>query len=296
MRKAPVAGQITQIAPGVRRCLAPNASAMTYWGTNTYILGQSAVTLVDPGPDDPAHLAALLAGLGNEQVAQILVTHAHLDHSPGARRLGADLGVPVLAYGDADAGRSARVQGLDVGGGEGVDQGFRPDICVPHGGVIDTTAGPVTALWTPGHFGNHLCFALPDGIVLTGDLVMGWSTSLVSPPDGDLTDFMASLDLLAGRIQDRLYLPGHGEVVEPPLPRVAALRAHRQMRHSQILTALGTAPGTAADLATRIYTDLAPGLLPAAARNVLAHLIDMAAKNHAQPQGPLTAEAVFQLS
>ncbi len=295
--KAPVAGVMEQVAQGVRRCLAPNPLPMTYWGTNSYVLGQGQVCVVDPGPDDPSHIEALLDGLEpGETVVQILVTHAHIDHSPGARLLSARTGAPVLAYGNALAGRSARMAGLSLGGGEGVDTGFAPDICLANGEVIQTSAGEVTALWTPGHFGNHLCFALPDGVVLTGDLVMGWASSLVSPPDGDLTDFMASLDLLLGRSEDQLYLPGHGECVTSPLARVAELRAHRRMRHDQILGALSQAPGTAEQLAARIYTDIDPALLPAAARNVLAHLIDMNAQNLATPAGQLSAEAVFHFS
>ena len=291
--KAPVAGVLEQIAPGVRRCLAPNPSPMTYWGTNTYILGRGEVTIVDPGPADPTHIATLLAALGEgEVVTQILVTHAHLDHSPGASLIDA----PVLAFGDAASGRSPRMDGIDVGGGEGVDIDFRPDTCLSDGAKLETSIGAVTALWTPGHFGNHLSFALPNGIVLTGDLVMGWASSLVSPPDGDLTDFMASLDLLAARTGDHLYLPGHGAPISAPHIRVSELRAHRMMRHAQILDALALAPGTATTLAARIYTEIDPALLPAAARNVLAHLIDMAEKSEVSFEGDLAATTHFHLS
>lgn len=295
--KAPVAGQVAQIAPDMRRLVAPNPSPMTYWGTNTYLLGKGEVCVVDPGPADPTHIEALLTGLApSETITQILVTHAHLDHSPGAALLAARTGAPIWAFGDAFAGRSPRMEGLEVGGGEGVDAAFRPDFTLAHDDVLDTSLGPVRALWTPGHFGNHLCFALPGGTMLTGDLVMGWASSLVSPPDGDLTDFMASLDLLASRPEDRLYLPGHGAPITEPLARVSELRAHREMRNTQILDALSHAPGTAHSLAARIYTDIDPKLLPAAARNVLAHLIDMRSKNLTKTQGPLSASANFHLS
>lgn len=290
--KAPTAARVEQIAPGVRRCLAPNPSPMTYWGTNTYVLGRGEVAIVDPGPADPEYIAALLAGLApGEKVAQILVTHAHLDHSAATRLIDA----PVLAFGDATAGRSARMNGVAIGGGEGVDTAFRPDRCLADGATIETSMGEITALWTPGHFGNHLSFAIPQGIVLTGDLVMGWASSLVSPPDGDLTDFMASLDLLGARMGDNLYLPGHGAPITTPQARIIELRAHREMRHEQILAALRQAPGNASQLAARIYTETDPNLLPAAARNVLAHLIDMAAKSQIAFDGDLSAATHFHL-
>jgi glyoxylase-like metal-dependent hydrolase (beta-lactamase superfamily II) len=203
----------------------------------------------------------------------------------------------VLAFGDHAAGRSPRMETLaragTLSGGEGVDAAFRPETTLAHGARISGDDWELEALWTPGHFGNHLSFAAPDRDVLfCGDLVMGWSTSLVSPPDGDLSAFMASLALLATRPEAR-FLPGHGDPIADPRARLAELAAHRRMRSAQIQAALEAAPGSAAALAARIYTDIPAALLPAAARNVLAHLIDMVSKNEACHVGPLTAETVF---
>lgn len=293
-RPAPLA----QLAPGLRRVLANNPSPMTYWGTNSYIVGTGAVAVVDPGPADPAQIAAILTALGpGETVSHIFVTHAHLDHSPGAALLAARTGAPVLAYGDAQAGRSAEMAALaaqgGLAGGEGVDASFTPDQMLDDGEVVRHGDWQLEALWTPGHFGNHLSFALPEGQgLLCGDLVMGWASSLVSPPDGDLAAFMASLARLAAR-RDAVYYPGHGEPITAPAERVAELKAHREMRGRQIAEALRDAPGTAAELAARIYTETPAALLPAAARNVLAHLIEMASKNEAHHKGALRADSVF---
>jgi len=294
--KAPKAGEPVEIAPGLRRILAPNPSPMTYWGTNTYLLGKNEVTIVDPGPENAQHLDAIVKACGGcENIIQILVTHAHRDHSPGAGVLSRATGAPVLAFGDAQAGRNEVRALLDIGGGEGVDTGFQPDRTLIDAEVIDSEIGAVTALWTPGHFGNHMCFALPDGILFTGDLVMGWATSLVSPPDGDLGAFLRSLDRLAARTEDRLYLPGHGAPMTTPHARLAELRDHRLMRHSQIRTALLDEPGTATELAHRIYTEIDRDLLPAAARNVLAHLLEMASQNEATPEGVLSFSTRFRI-
>ncbi len=273
---------------------------MTYWGTNTYLLGRQHIAVIDPGPADPGHLNRICAAVpAGGAIRHILVTHAHKDHSAGAAALAQRVGAPVLAFGDAGTGRSPRMAALaeagGLEGGEGVDADFRPDRTLMDDAVLETPDWRLRALWTPGHMGNHLCFAeAATGTVFTGDLVMGWATSLVSPPDGDLGAFWASLARLAARKADRLYLPGHGEAVADPLARVAALDAHRRMRHAQIRAALQAAPDTAPGLAARLYDDVDPRLLPAAARNVLAHLLEMVAQNEAAPEGPLRADAVFR--
>ena len=272
---APVPGQSLQIEPGVRLVLAPNPSPMTERGTNSWLLGRGAVTVLDPGPADPAHLQALLQALEpGERVARILVSHAHLDHSPLARPLAATTGAPVLAFGDARAGRSARMAGLSgLGGGEGVDAGFMPDETLPDGAVLTLEGDALTALHTPGHFGNHLCFLWGERL-FSGDMVMGWAPSLVSPPDGDLTDFMESLDRLEALGPLRLF-PGHGAPVMDGLSRIRALRAHRLSREAAILTALPAAGARLDALVAQVYADIPPQMHPAAARNLLAHLIDL---------------------
>lgn len=290
---------VVMLEPGLRRLTAPNPSPMTAQGTNTYLLGEGEVAVIDPGPAIPGHLAAILAALGpGERIGAILVTHSHRDHSPLARRLADETGAPVLAAGPSDWGRSATMAALaaagNLGGGEGVDADFAPDHQIGEGEVVTGGWGAVEVLHTPGHMANHLSFAW-RGALFTGDLVMGWSTSLVSPPDGDMGAFMRSCARLADR-GDRVYLPGHGAPVEAPQERVAALMAHRRNREAQIIAALATTPrATAEALAQRIYADLPPALRPAAARNVLAHLIDLEERNVVQPEAELTATARFSL-
>ncbi len=290
-------GSVTRLAPGIRRVLAPNASPMTFWGTNTYLVGEGRVAVIDPGPADRGHFNAILAGLTpGERISHILVTHAHLDHSPLARPLSEATGAPVLAFGDAQSGRSEVMRDLVAhglrSGGEGVDRAFAPDTCLADGDLLDTGDWRLRALWTPGHFGNHLSFAF-DGAVFTGDHVMGWASSLVSPPDGDLAAFMASCNRLAAR-EDRLYYPGHGAPVNDPAARLAWLIRHRQDREAQILAALPDEPRSIPDLTRTIYTDTPRALLPAAERNVFAHLIDLTTRDMTRAMPRLDATARYQ--
>ncbi|MFV0383615.1 MBL fold metallo-hydrolase [Paracoccus sp. (in: a-proteobacteria)] len=296
---APPAGVPEQMAPGIRRILAPNPSPMTHWGTNTYLVGDRDLAVIDPGPDLDAHLEAILAAVpAGGSVSHILVTHAHLDHSPLAPRLARETGAPVLAYGDAGAGRSAVMQGLAgaglIGGGEGVDAGFAPDRCLTDGETVHGTGWTLSALWTPGHFGNHLCFACGDS-VFSGDLVMGWASSLVSPPDGDLTDFMTSCQALRARAPRVLY-PGHGAPVTDPAARLDWLIGHRRSREAAILTHLRTGPLDIPTLSRGIYTDIPAKMMPAAERNVLAHLVDLQGKGVVLAAPELSVDAVFSLA
>lgn len=293
----PQPGRAETVAPGIRRLLAPNPSPMTYRGTNTYLVGAEEIAVIDPGPRDDAHLAAILDACVSGQITAILVTHAHLDHSPLARPLADKTGAPVYAFSDATGGRSAVMQRLAatglMRGGEGVDVGFQPDRSLADGDTLAGAGWHLTALHTPGHFGNHLCFAFGERL-FSGDLVMGWASSLVSPPDGDLTDFMASCRRLRSRTWAQ-FLPGHGDVISDPAGRLDWLIDHRRSREAALLAALADGPATADALARRIYTDTPAALLPAAARNVLAHMIDLYGKNIVAPEGPLTADAVFLL-
>ena len=294
----PTPGEAERLGPGLRRILAPNPSPMTYRGTNTYLLGDRRLAVIDPGPDDPTHLAAILGALRpDQQITHILVTHSHLDHSPLAAQLSRETGARVYAYGPADTGRSAVMQQLAatglMGGGEGVDAGFTPDVRLDDGAILEDEGWRLTAHWTPGHFGNHLCFSMED-TVFTGDLVMGWASSLVSPPDGDLTDFMASCRKLTG-LGAAVFHSGHGAPITDPRGRLDWLIRHRLSREASILEHLRAGPATAKALALAIYTDTPAPLIPAATRNVLAHLIDLYGKNITSPTSDLTEDASFAL-
>ena len=268
-------------APGVRRLCAPNPSPLTGTGTNSYILGTGAVAVIDPGPALPAHLDALLAALApGETVSHILVTHAHLDHSALAPALAARTGAPVHAFGPATAGRSSTMTRLAAqlpGGGEGLDHAFHPDHILRDGDTLTGRTWSVRALHTPGHLGGHLCFAM-GRLLFSGDHVMGWSTSIVSPPDGDMADYMVSLARLQAEDWS-LLLPGHGPAITDPTARLRTLTRHRHDREAQILAALTQASMALLPLTKAIYHDTPDTLLPAAQRNVLAHLIDLVARN-----------------
>lgn len=286
------------LEPGLRRITAPNPSPMTLHGTNTFLVGETDLAVIDPGPALDSHMQAILDAVGpGQRISHILVTHSHLDHSPLARPLSDATGAPVLAAGDSDWGRSATMSRLaamgGIGGGEGVDPDFAPDQRLCDGEIVSGQGWRIEALHTPGHMANHLAFGW-NGALFSGDLVMGWSTSLISPPDGDLTAFRQSLLRLIPR-GDRVYYPAHGDAVDDPAGRCRDLLDHRATREAQILQALSTGPATAGALTTRIYTDLDARLLPVAERNVLAHLIDLVERNMARATPGLTATALFQV-
>ena len=294
----PPVGVAEDLGRDVRRILAPNPSPMTFRGTNTYMLGAREIAVIDPGPLDESHLEAILAAIGpGQRISHIFVTHAHLDHSPLAEVLGRTTGAPVLAYGGPDAGRSSVMQALTenglVGGGEGVDVGFCPDEGLADGDVVEADGWRLRAHWTPGHFGNHMCFEVGD-MLFTGDLVMGWASSMVSPPDGDLTDFMASCRRMRA-LGAKVMHSGHGAPIDEPAARLDWLIAHREGREADILRALEAGAATAQELAEAIYTETPPALIPAATRNVLAHLIDLAGKNRVHSLDPLSRDSRFEL-
>ena len=282
--------------PRLRPIRAPNPSPLTFTGTNSYILGSGRVAVIDPGPADDSHLAALLAALDpGERVSHILVTHAHRDHSALAPRLSAVTGAPVLAFGTATDGRSAVMQRLAqagmAAGGDGLDTEFAPDIRIVDGQTIADADWTLTVHHTPGHLGAHICLSAGDAL-FSGDHVMGWSTTIVSPPDGDMGAYMDSLDRLASQDWSRFF-PGHGETIENPSARLHELIAHRRLRESQILDALAHGPQDTATLAARLYPGLAPALVPAARRNVLAHLIDLTDKMRLTCPDPADPTARF---
>lgn len=248
----PPRGQATQSAPGVRRLVANNPGPMTYHGTNTYLLeGADGLTIVDPGPDDPAHLADILA---QGRIARIIVTHAHHDHYGALEALRAATGAPVFA----------RAQSL------------RPDHDLPDGAVLEGW----TALHTPGHAPDHVCLARADGVLLSADVVMGWSTTVVSPPEGDMIAYFDSLARLSAR-QDQVFLPGHGPAIGDPAQYLRFLRDHRLGREQAILDALAREPSDIPSLVLALYLGLAERLRPMAARSVEAHLRKLEAESRA---------------
>ncbi|MBD3765047.1 MAG: MBL fold metallo-hydrolase [Rhodobacterales bacterium] len=282
---------------GLRRVVAPNPGPLTGAGTNSWIVGRGAVAVIDPGPADPAHLAAILAALApGERVAAVIVTHAHRDHSPLARPLADRFGAPVHAFGRAREGArsemAALTRGLDLGGGEGIDETFAPDIPLRDGEAVQGPDWRITAIHTPGHLPGHLCLAW-DGWLFSGDHAMGWATSLVSPPEGDMGAYVDSLERLAAQAWHGL-LPGHGAAVARAADRLAELIAHRRAREAQILSALAAGPASPRELTARIYADTPVALHPAACRNVLAHLLDLTLKNRVAPQAAPGPDTVFR--
>ena len=294
----PTYGEPHYLAPEICRVIANNPSPMTYWGTNTYIIGSGALTVIDPGPDDELHFQALNEVIAGRQVSHILVTHSHLDHSPLAKGLSTATGAKIYAFGPSEAGRSAKMQMLGqsglVGGGEGIDHSFSPDVTLADGAVLETPAGVIRALHTPGHIGNHMCFQW-NNAVFCGDHVMGWASSLVSPPDGDLGDFLSSCERLKSVATGTFY-PAHGNPIAQPHERLEWLIDHRNQRSAQILAALQEGPATAAELTTVLYVDTPQALWPAAERNVLAHLIHLTQRGEIKPIGNLQKDATFLLN
>lgn len=281
----------------IRRVLAPNPSPMTATGTNTWIVGQGDVAVIDPGPGLDHHLSAILAALSpGERVTHIIVTHPHADHSTLAPRLARATGAPVLGFGAADAGRSPAMQALAAtglaGGGEGVDTGFAPDARLADGDVVAGGNWQLQVLHTPGHFAGHLSLATGDTL-FSGDHVMGWAPSLISPPDGDMGAYMASLAALQGRPWAR-FLPGHGDAVNDPAVRLAALVAHRRAREAAILAAVSGVALSLPQIVAQVYADTPSALHPAAARNALAHLADLATRGLVTVTPQLSPAAIFR--
>ena len=283
-------GRLEPVAPGVRRIVARNPSPFTFRGTGTYVIGSGEVAVIDPGPDLTEHVEALLTGLSGERVTHILITHTHRDHSPAAAALKAATGAATWGFGPHAGGKRG-----ETGVEEGGDWDFVPDVPARDGDSIAGKGWRFEAVHTPGHTSNHVCFALPDsGILFSGDHVMGWSTSVISPPDGDMTAYMDSLDKLLGR-PDAVYWPTHGPAITEPQVQVRAFIAHRRERETGILECLDTEVGHIDAIVERLYTGLQPGLRRAAGRSVQAHLIDLVGRGIVASDGPPTLDAHYRL-
>ncbi|MGB7404070.1 MAG: MBL fold metallo-hydrolase [Pacificimonas sp.] len=272
-------GHSDRVTPLVRRVLAKNPSAFTYLGTGTYIVGNETVGVIDPGPDMDTHLDAILAATEGETISHILVTHTHKDHSPLAVRLKAETGAEVVGCAElvlADDGPRSDA---------GFDPTYAPDRVLEDGESVTGPDWTLTAVHTPGHTSNHLCFALEEERALfSGDHIMGWSTTVVSPPDGDMTAYMQSLEKLKGR-GETVYYPTHGDPVTNPEKLVRGYIVHRRQREGQILKLLSDGPREVGGMVAAMYAMVSPKLHPAAARSVLAHLIDLQRRNMVRHDG-----------
>ncbi|GAA4744368.1 MBL fold metallo-hydrolase [Sphingomonas daechungensis] len=255
------------LEPGIARVLAHNPSAFTYYGTQTYLIGEEEVAVVDPGPDLPEHIEALLRAIGDRRIAAIMCTHTHRDHSPAARPLADATGALIVGC------APLALESVGPRADAAFDGDYSPHRVLEDGEAIEVDGRAVTAVATPGHTSNHLCFAVGDAL-LTGDHVMGWSTTVVVPPDGDMAAYMASLDKLRQR-HDRVFYPAHGPPVPNPQRYVRSLMIHRMQRENQILRLVAEQPRDVPDIVANAYPGLDSRLVAAAGGSVLAHLVDL---------------------
>ena len=283
-------GKADRVSPMIRRVVAGNPSAFTFHGTGTYIVGHGAVAVIDPGPLLDSHVDALVRALGPERATHIVITHTHRDHSPAARPLKQATGAPTYGFGPHGSGRAD-------GGGEveeGTDRDFVPDVRVCDGDRIEGDGWTLEAVHTPGHTSNHLCYALlEENALFPGDHVMGWSTTVVSPPDGDMRAYMRSLERLRARGEE-VFWPTHGPPIPEPRDFVAALLAHRHEREDQILACLAHDASTIPEMVEIMYADVGRHLHAAAARSVLSHLIHMAETGRVRCDGPPGPDTVYR--
>lgn len=288
-------GDLIEVAPGIRRIIANNGGPFTFTGTCTYVVGRGAVSVIDPGPADEAHILALLRALDRESVARILITHTHRDHSPGARLLQARTGAPILGAGPHRAFReplAGEATRLDASG----DTEHAPQRVLNDGERVEGGDHALVAVATPGHTANHLAFALEGrDMLFSGDHVMAWSTSIVAPPDGAMAPYMASLEALAAR-EDRAFWPGHGGPVTDPKRFTRALLSHRRQRETQILDRLVTGPQTIPELVAANYPGLDARLVGAARLSCFAHVEALVERGAVAADGPAALEALYRLA
>ena len=287
-------GRVEEVAPGVRRLLCDNPSPFTFKGTVSYIIGRGEVAIIDPGPDDPQHIAALLDAVRNESVTHIFVTHTHVDHSPGAAQVKAATGAMTFAEGPHRAARPLHIgeaNRLEAS----ADHDFVPDHALADGEVIGGKGFAIEAVATPGHTANHMAFALREtGLLFSGDHVMAWNTSIIAPPDGAMADYMASLDKLLRR-DEQVYLPGHGGPVREAPGFVRQYIAHRHAREAAILATLRGGEADIPELVRAIYIGIDPRLSGAAGLSVLAHLEDLVARGLVATDGPPAIGSRYRL-
>ena len=278
-------GEAVELVAGVRRITAPNSGPFTQHGTNTYIVGEEEVAVIDPGPEDGSpHYDAILRALKGRTVSHIVVTHTHVDHSPLARQLSRETGAPIYAEGPHRPARDLHLGELNVLDASG-DKDFEPDVRLSHGDMINGKGFTLEAVFTPGHTANHMAFALTGTPYLfSGDHVMGWATSIVAPPDGSMADYMQSLETLLQR-DETIYFPGHGGRLEKAREFVRGLRTHRRMRETAILQRLKAGDRVIPEIVRAIYRDTDPRLHGAAGLSVFAHLEDLVQAGKVLTQG-----------
>jgi len=286
---------VKEVAPGVRAVVANNPGPFTYKGTISYIIGRGRVAILDPGPDDDAHVAALLDAVRGETVTHIFVTHTHRDHSPAVPKVKAATGAAVYAEGPHRLARPlfiGETRRLDAS----ADMDFRPDIALADGEVVSGDGWTLQAVTTPGHTANHTAFAYKErDLLFSGDHVMAWSTSIVAPPDGAMSDYMASLHKLARR-GETIYLPGHGAPVRDAPRFVQHYIAHRQGREASILHRLGKGAADIPTIVKAVYIGLDARLVGAAALSTLAHLEDLVVRGVVATDGPPSISGVYRLT
>ncbi len=289
---SPQHGNSVPVAPDIVRVTAPNSGPFTFHGTNSYIVGDKSLVVIDPGPDDSTHLKTLLEAINGRPVSHIAVTHTHMDHSPLSRQLAKITGAEIVAEGPHRAARDLHIgeqNPLDAA----ADRDFEPDISLGDGDLVHGDGWTLEAIHTPGHTANHVAFALRDrDILFPGDHVMGWSTSIVAPPDGSMSDYMNSLDILAGR-DEGTYFPGHGGRLEKGREFTRALRTHRKMRESAILARIRGGDRRIREIVAAIYKDTNPKLHGAAALSVMAHLEDLVASGKVTTDGPVSIDGEY---
>ena len=283
-------GRCDQVSPLIRRVVAENPGPFTFTGTGTYIVGHDEVAVIDPGPPDHRHLEALLEAVKGERVSHVLVTHTHADHSPLARPFAEATGAPILAA------RPPALPSLETVAEEGDDASFRPDVVLTGGEVVSGPGWTLEAMATPGHASNHMAFALrEENALFPGDHVMGWSTTVVTPPDGDMDAYLASLDAVAAQDFATLW-PTHGPPVTEVAPFLAAYRAHRLAREAQILARLEAGDRTIGEMVPVLYAAVDRRLWPAASLSVLAHLIRLVRLGRVTSDGPVEMGSSFRLA